>query len=161
LVPAYAYDDAQVFRSDSPPEEVAARRRAGFLRLSGLYRERYAKTLRLTADARAAISDLQFTGLYRVPFQYAAFVRRHLGAGAFVESSSGKLVTDLDGNQLYDLIGSYGVNLLGYEFYKECLERAHRRVKDLGPVLGPYHPVVADNVKRLQAISGLDQVSFH
>ena len=31
----------------------------------------------------------------------------------------------------------------------------------LGPVLGPYHPVVADNVKRLREISGLDEVSFH
>jgi glutamate-1-semialdehyde 2,1-aminomutase len=28
-------------------------------------------------------------------------------------------------------------------------------------VLGPYHPVIAYNVKRLRAISGLDEVSFH
>jgi glutamate-1-semialdehyde 2,1-aminomutase len=28
-------------------------------------------------------------------------------------------------------------------------------------VLGPYHPVIADNVRRLKAISGLDGVSFH
>ena len=28
-------------------------------------------------------------------------------------------------------------------------------------MLGPYHPVVADNVKRLREISGLDEVSFH
>ena len=28
-------------------------------------------------------------------------------------------------------------------------------------MLGPYHPVVADNVRRLRAISGLDEVSFH
>ena len=31
----------------------------------------------------------------------------------------------------------------------------------LGPVLGPYHPVVADNVKRLKRISGFSEVSFH
>ena len=31
----------------------------------------------------------------------------------------------------------------------------------LGPVLGSYHPVVADNVTRLKEISGLDEVSFH
>ena len=30
-----------------------------------------------------------------------------------------------------------------------------------GPVLGPYHPVITDNVKRLCEISGLDEVSFH
>ena len=28
-------------------------------------------------------------------------------------------------------------------------------------MLGPYHPVIADNVARLCAISGLDEVSFH
>jgi glutamate-1-semialdehyde 2,1-aminomutase len=31
----------------------------------------------------------------------------------------------------------------------------------LGPVLGPFHPVVVENVRRLHAISGLDEVSFH
>ena len=31
----------------------------------------------------------------------------------------------------------------------------------LGPVLGSYHPVITDNVRRLCEISGLDEVSFH
>jgi glutamate-1-semialdehyde 2,1-aminomutase len=34
-------------------------------------------------------------------------------------------------------------------------------VRDLGPVLGAYHPVVAYNIARLKEISGLDEVSFH
>ena len=34
-------------------------------------------------------------------------------------------------------------------------------MRELGPVLGSYHPVIADNVRRLQEISGLDEVSFH
>ena len=34
-------------------------------------------------------------------------------------------------------------------------------MRDLGPVLGAYHPVVAYNVARLTQISGLDEVSFH
>ena len=38
---------------------------------------------------------------------------------------------------------------------------ARRASRDLGPVLGAYHPVVAYNVKRLREISGLDEVSFH
>ena len=32
-------------------------------------------------------------------------------------------VTDLDGNQFYDLTGSYGVNVFGYDFYKETIAR--------------------------------------
>jgi glutamate-1-semialdehyde 2,1-aminomutase len=70
-------------------------------------------------------------------------------------------VTDLDGNRFFDLTGSYGTNLFGYDFYKECIRRGSERVQDLGPVLGAYHPVIAYNVRRLREISGLDEVSFH
>ncbi|HEX4965560.1 MAG TPA: aminotransferase class III-fold pyridoxal phosphate-dependent enzyme, partial [Thermoanaerobaculia bacterium] len=73
----------------------------------------------------------------------------------------GVTVTDLDGNVFYDLTGSYGVNLLGYDFYKECMREGVARTEALGPVLGAYHPVVASNVRRLREISGLDEVSFH
>src|SRR5262249_56717078 len=68
---------------------------------------------------------------------------------------------DLDGNWSHDLAGSYGVNVFGHEFYKECIDRAVERVRELGPVLGACHPVVLDNVRRLKEISGQDEVSFH
>ena len=161
LIPFYEYDEARFFRADGAPDEVAARRRAGFMRLAALLQERSPKTLRCTAEAADGISDLQFTDAYRVPFQYSRFVREHLKLGAFVQSSAGVTVTDLDGNDFYDLTGSYGVNVFGYDFYKECMERGYARVRELGPVLGPYHPVIADNVERLKEISGLDEVSFH
>jgi glutamate-1-semialdehyde 2,1-aminomutase len=70
-------------------------------------------------------------------------------------------LTDLDGNRFYDLTGSYGVNVFGYDFYKECIEAGAQRVRELGPVLGPYHPVIAYNVRRLKEISGQNEVSFH
>ena len=161
LVPFYEYDETSFFRSDDAPDDVAARRRAAFLRLATLYRERFAKTTELTGEIEDVVSDLQFTNAYRVPFQYSRFVRRHLPAGAFAASTSGVLVTDLDGNHMYDLGGSYGVNVFGYDFYKMCIDRGSERVRALGPVLGAYHPVVAYNVKRLRVISGLDEVSFH
>ena len=161
LIPFYDYDDHRFFRSDDPPEEVAAQRRDGFLRLSALYKERFARTSALTATVQTGVSDLQFISAYRVPFQYSRIVRQHLAAGSILEASSGVTVSDLDGNVLYDLAGSYGVNLLGYDFYKECIARGTERVRDLGPVIGSYHPVVAYNVERLRQISGLDEVSFH
>jgi glutamate-1-semialdehyde 2,1-aminomutase len=161
LVPGYVYDEERIFRSDDAPAEVEQRRRAGFQRLSALYRERFAKTLQLTEEAREAISDLQFTGAYRVPFQYSAYVRKHLPVGAFLESSSGVTLTDLDGNRFYDLAGSYGVNVFGHEFYKSCMAEGAARAAGLGLVLGAYHPAVAYNVRRLKEISGLDEVSFH
>jgi glutamate-1-semialdehyde 2,1-aminomutase len=161
FVPYYEYDEAQFFRADDAPEEIGEQRRAAFRRLAALYAQRFANTVRQTAEIQDEISDLQFTARYRVPFQFSAFVRRHLNSGSFVLSSSGPTTTDLDGNRRYDLTGSYGVNVFGYDFYKECIERGSARVRDLGPVLGAYHPVTAENVHRLRAISGLDEVSFH
>ncbi|HEV7611832.1 MAG TPA: aminotransferase class III-fold pyridoxal phosphate-dependent enzyme [Steroidobacteraceae bacterium] len=161
LVPFYEYDESRFFRADAAPEEVAAMRRTGFMRLAALFAERFKRTSDLTAEIIDSVSDLEFTSRYRVPFQFSRFVRQHFKSGAFVESSSGVTVCDLDGNQLYDLTGSYGVNVFGYDFYKECIERGAERVRDLGPVLGAYHPVVAYNVRRLLEISGLEEISFH
>jgi glutamate-1-semialdehyde 2,1-aminomutase len=161
LVPFHDYDEQQFFRADDAPEDVAARRRDGFRRLSRFWRQHFARTLALTAEAAAGVSDLQFTAAYRVPFQFSRLVRRHLPTGSFLASSSGVTVTDLDDNVFYDLTGSYGVNLLGHDFYKDCIARGAERVRDLGPVLGSYHPAMAYNVARLRDISGLDEVSFH
>ena len=108
----------------------------------------------MTAEAAARISDLQFTESYRVPFQYSRLVRENLGTGAFMQSSAGVTVTDVDGNVFYDLTGSYGVNIFGNDFYKECITEAEKRAHALGPVLGPYHPVITENVRRLCQISG-------
>lgn len=161
LVPYYAYDEDRFFRSDAAPQEIADHRRSGFARLTELYRQRFARSAALTAEAEGALSDLQFTSRYRVPFQYSRFLREHLKAGAFLQSSEGVSVTDLDGNRFYDLAGSYGVNLFGHDFYKSCIVEGSARAAELGPVLGGYHPAVAYNVRRLREISGLDEVSFH
>jgi glutamate-1-semialdehyde 2,1-aminomutase len=161
LIPHYEFDSNEFFRSDGAPSEVATKRQDGFFRLAALYKDRFARSRQMTAEAAARISDLQFTQAYRVPFQYSRLVREHLGSGTFMQSSSGVTLTDLDGNVFYDLAGSYGVNIFGYDFYKECIASAEKRAHELGPLLGFYHPVVADNVKRLTEISGLDEVSFH
>jgi glutamate-1-semialdehyde 2,1-aminomutase len=161
LLPFYEYDESRFFCSDGAPAETAACRRAGFMRLAELYRTQFAETARHTAEVTDSLSDLQFTDAYRVPFQYRGLVRRHLRSGSFFRSSAGVTVTDLDGNRFYDLTASYGVNVLGYDFYKEAIERGAARVHDLGPLLGSYHPVIADNVQWLKHISRLDEVSFH
>src|SRR3954467_3398274 len=161
LLPFYEFEGDAYFACDGAPSEVATQRQDAFFRLADVYKTRYAKGRAMTAEAAEHISDLQFTEAYRVPFQYSRLVREHLSTSAFVQSSSGVTVTDVDGNVSYDLTGSYGVNIFGNDFYKECIEASEKRAHALGPVLGPYHPVVASNVKRLREISGLDEVSFH
>ncbi len=161
LLPFYEFDETGFYVADGAPDDVAARRRSGFEALAALYAQRYARTRALTEETQSMVSDMQFTGSYRVPFQFSRHVRSHLKAGSFVQASAGVTLTDLDGNVFYDLAGSYGVNVFGYEVYKGCMARGAARVEALGPVLGAYHPVLADNVKRLCAISGMEEVSFH
>jgi glutamate-1-semialdehyde 2,1-aminomutase len=161
LVPGYAYGPEKFFNSDQAPAEVVARRKQGFERLATLLRERCPKSIALTEQARDGISDLQFTGVYRVPFQFSPYCREHLKIGSFVESTGGVTVQDLDGNSYYDLTGSYGVNVFGIDFYKDCIREGATRAEALGPILGFYHRCVAENVERLRGISRLDEVSFH
>jgi glutamate-1-semialdehyde 2,1-aminomutase len=161
LIPFYEFSNEQFFNVDGAPPAVAAQRKEAFFALSRLYQQRYAKGRQMTAEAAEHISDLQFTRAYRVPFQFSRLVRENLGTDAFVQSSSGVTVTDVDGNVFYDLTGSYGVNIFGNDFYKECIAEGEKRAQALGPVLGNYHPVVAENARRICEISGLDEVSFH
>lgn len=161
LIPFYEYDEDRFFRSDDAPESVVQLRIRGLNNLSEIYQRKFRRSSMMTAQAAEVISDLKFTGAYRVPYQYSSYLRSRLQAGAFVSSSGGVFVTDLDGNFFYDLTGSYGVNVFGYDFYKACMAEGARRVENLGPVLGSYHPIVLDNAERLKALSGLDEVSFH
>jgi glutamate-1-semialdehyde 2,1-aminomutase len=161
LLPGYEFNETQFFSCDGAPEAVAENRKNSFYQLANLLQTRHEKSIALTADAREIISDLQFTGAYRVPFQFSPLVRQHLKVGAFIQSADGVFVTDQDGHAFYDLTGSYGVNVFGADFYKACMKEGSERVQAVGATLGAYHPCVAFNVERLREISGLDQVSFH
>jgi glutamate-1-semialdehyde 2,1-aminomutase len=160
-VPAYAHSERTFFSTDSAPIEVEWKRREGFERLARVFRERFPKTIALSAELETGISDLAFVNAHRVPFQYQKYVQERLRIGSIVEASDGPRLRDMDGNWSYDVGGSYGVNLFGSDFYKSCIDRGVECARALGVVLGQYHPVIADNVARLKQISGLDEVSFH
>jgi glutamate-1-semialdehyde 2,1-aminomutase len=161
LVPGYAYGEREFFASDGAPEEVARQRQLALARLGSEFTRRFPRSVAMTERARESISDLRFTGSYRVPFQYAPLLREYLQVGAFVGAGEGVMLEDVDGNRAYDLTGSYGVNLFGVDFYKACIDEGVRIARVLGPVLGSYHPCVLSNAERLKALSGLDEVSFH
>jgi glutamate-1-semialdehyde 2,1-aminomutase len=160
-MPFYEYGEAAFFASDDAPAETVAARRVGFERLARSLAERAPRTLELSAELEESLSDVAFVNAYRVPFQYRNHVRKNLKIAAVAEATEGARVRDVDGNWSYDLGGSYGVNLFGTDFYKGCIERGVRRASELGPILGSYHPVIADNVRRLRTVSGMDEVSFH
>lgn len=161
LLPHFSYEEDQAFAVDGAPPEVVAQRRAAFAQLVARAQARYSKSLQASAEAAQSLSDLQFVGAYRTPYPFRKLAAQGLKVGSFVQSTEGVTVTDLDGNRFFDLTGSYGVNLFGNDFYKDCMDRAADMARPLGPVLGSYHPVMLDNLKRIKHISGMDEVSFH
>jgi len=161
LIPLYEFSGARFFAADGAGEPVADRRRAGFERLAEGFARRSPSSIKRLAALSDSISDLRFIGRYRVPFQFSRLVCERLRSGVLVQASSGITLTDLDGNRFIDLTGAYGVNVFGTDFYKQCIDEGVARVHALGPVLGPYHPIIERNVERLRRISGLDQISFH
>ncbi|TSA07700.1 MAG: aminotransferase class III-fold pyridoxal phosphate-dependent enzyme [Comamonadaceae bacterium] len=160
-LPAYSYRDADVFELDGATPAVVDGRRRAFDTLVTQYALRFQRGRQAGLEVVSALSDLQFINAYRMPFQFRQLVGEQLKAGSFMKSSDGVTLTDLDDNCFYDLTGSYGVNLFGNDFYKDCIDQGSDEVRALGPVLGFYHPVVVDNVARLKAISGMDESSFH
>ena len=161
LIPYYEYDETRFFCADDAPAEVAATRRAAFMRLAALFAQRFARSAALTRRSPTRCPTCSSRRATACRSSSAASCASTSRAAPSCESSSGTTVTDLDGNRFFDLAGSYGVNLFGYDFYKECIDEGSELVRELGPVLGTYHPVMAYNVRRLREISGLDEVSLH
>jgi glutamate-1-semialdehyde 2,1-aminomutase len=161
LLPGYQFDEESAFGLDGAPADVVRRRKAGFFALAGRLASRTPRSSAVAEELRATVSDAAFVDASRVPFPFRDLVRRHLPGGVVLEESRGAEVRDLDGNWAFDLTGAYGVNLLGADFYRDCIDRAVDRARPLSLALGPYHPVVADNARRLTGISGMDEVSFH
>jgi glutamate-1-semialdehyde 2,1-aminomutase len=161
FVPRYAYDEEEALAIDGAPSDVVAGRKLALTALTAQCQQRYPRSFQASLEAAESLSDLQFVSAYRVPFQFRRFVDKGLKIASFLQESSGVTFTDLDGNVFFDLTGSYGVNLFGNDFYKRCIDKGADVVRDLGPVLGAYHPVILDNVQRLKRISGMDEISFH
>jgi len=161
IIRSFDYDENQFFRSDGAAESIVKKRRRGLEELQQLARNKCSKTISFNASLEDSVSDIRFTAAYRVPFPYRKYLPKELTLTSFAEETQGVKIKDLDDNWRYDLTGSYGVNVFGYDFYKDCMDCGFEKVRNLGPVLGSYHPLIRENVEKLKMISGLDEVSFH
>lgn len=161
LVPYFSYDETGFYFSDGAPQTVVQRRRQAIRELQTNAERQCAKTLAHCRSIQSSVSDVRFTSRYRVPFPYSEQLPDCLKLGSMAEETRGSQVRDMDGNWRYDLSGSYGVNVFGYDFYKQCMDDGIAKTKALGPVLGAYHPLIAENVDIIRQVSGLDEVSFH
>lgn len=156
-----SYGAETFFKADGADDDTAAQRQRALDRLAEYFQKRYPKSGVWSHEIRGGLSDLRFTDAGRVPFPFARLMQEKFNLCSVVTASEGPKLRDIDGHWSLDITGSYGVNVAGYDRYKEWMEKGWERVKDLGPVLGPLHPIVADNIAQLKAISKLDEVSFH
>jgi glutamate-1-semialdehyde 2,1-aminomutase len=130
-------------------------------RLAEFFRTEYGRSREWGDAIRDSFSDLRFTDTNRVPFPFVCFMRQHFNLCSVVTASDGPRLLDLDGHWTLDVSGAYGLNVAGFDRYKDWMAKGLAKVQDLGPVLGPLHPVVAENITLLRSVSGLDEVSFH
>jgi glutamate-1-semialdehyde 2,1-aminomutase len=72
---------------------------------------------------REGFSDIRFADANRVPFPFARMMREKFDLTTVVTESDGPHLRDLDGQWSLDVSGSYGVNVAGFERYKEWIER--------------------------------------
>jgi len=151
----------EFYRADGADEATVARRRKALDHLADYFQDTHPLSISWGNAIRDSFSDLRFTDAGRVPFPFARVMRERFNLCSVVTASDGPKLRDIDGHWSLDLTGSYGVNVAGYDQYKEWMHKGWERVKNLGPVLGPLHPIVAENIAMLKAISKLDEVSFH
>jgi len=155
------YSDDEFLRADGAGERWIEIRKLALERLARFFEVRCAKSIAWGNRIRESFSDLRFTDANRVPFPFARVMREKFNLCSVVTESKGPKLRDFDGRWSLDVSGSYGLNVAGFDRYKQWMDKGWERVKDLGPVLGPLHPIVAENIALLKSISKLDEVSFH
>ena len=156
------YNEDQFLQADGASDEWVETRRQALTKLSTQLSMNRSKSEAWGESVQESMSDLRFADANRVPFPFAKVMRERFNLCTVAEASEGAKLRDLDGNWSLDISGSYGVNVAGYDRYKDWVKEGLEKVKDLGPtVLGPLHPVVAENIQFLKSLSGQEEVSFH
>jgi glutamate-1-semialdehyde 2,1-aminomutase len=160
-VKSFDYSDEEALAADGATQARVQGRKNALARLSELFKTRYASAIAWGNQINDSFSDLRFTDANRVPFPFVRMMRDKFKLFSVVTDSKGPKLRDLDGNWNLDVSGSYGLNLAGFDQYKVWMKNGLEKVKDLGPVLGPLHPIVAENIRILKSLSKQDEVSFH
>ena len=155
------YSDDEFLRADGAGERWIESRKLAIERLARFFQARAPRSIAWGNELRESFSDLRFTDANRVPFPFMRVMREKFNLCSVVTESKGPKLRDLDGQWSLDVSGSYGLNVAGFDRYKEWMEKGWERVKNLGSVLGPLHPIVAENIALLKSVSKLDEVSFH
>lgn len=161
FVPAYYFNKYEFLRADDPPEEIALKREAAFDSMPAKWQQKWGKSLAIGEKLRESFSDLRFAAGNRVFLPFKKILDEWCDPFTVCRRTERMNLIDEDGHSQLDISGSYGVNVVGYDRYKEFITKGWEQMKDLGCVLGPVHPVLLENIEMLKKISGKEEVSFH
>jgi len=160
LLPRFSIEKKDFFSADGADEEVASQRRHALEALQLKWSKKYEQCLIFGAELKTLISDVRFTsGRCFPPFNKVT--NDYLDPSMALKETRGASVVDIDNNESLDVSGSYGVNVCGYEKYKEFITAGWAAAKDKGLYLGSLDQITLENIKMIKQVSGLDEVSFH
>lgn len=163
LVVSRDLTDEEFYSCDGAPPEISAKRRAALERIATSWKERWPKMHEMSVFLRKHFSDLRFkaSGVESTFPIFQRVVNDALDPCTIVVRSNGNELQDVDGQKFLDVCGSYGVNVFGYTRFKQFMAKGNDVAQELGPCLGPMHPLVIDNIKMLLQIFKKEEVSFH
>mmetsp|Transcript_10730 Transcript_10730/g.12290 ORF Transcript_10730/g.12290 Transcript_10730/m.12290 type:complete len:667 (+) Transcript_10730:145-2145(+) len=161
IMPQYSFTRQQFFRTDSPPESIALKRERSFDEMKRKWDAKWPKCVAMSAYLSESFSDLRFASGNRVFLPFMKHLENWCDPCTVVSSVEGTDLIDLDGHRLTDVSGSYGVNVCGYERYKQFITEGWEKTGNVGCVLGPVHPLLMENIQILKEISKKEEVSFH
>src|SRR6478735_3467524 len=114
------------FRADGAEEAIVTRRQQALERLATFFQDQHPRSVLWGNEIREGLSDLRFTDAGRVPFPFARIMREQFNLCSVVTASKGPKLLDIDGHWSLDVTGSYGVNVAGYDQYKEWMQSGSR-----------------------------------
>ena len=131
------YSDDEFMRADGAGERWASSASRHSTALPDTFQTQCAKSIAWGNEVRESFSDLRFTDANRVPFPFMRMMREKFNVCSVVTTSEGPKLRDLDGNWSLDVSGSYGLNVAGFDRYKEWTEKGWATGKGPGSGAGP------------------------
>ena len=123
-VNATDYSGDAFFDADGTDARTVRRRSEALDRLSASFKTAHEKSADWGRSVREGFSDIRFADANRVPFPFARTMRDKFDLTTVVTASEGPRLCDLDGAWSLDVSGSYGVNVAGFDRYKEWVQAA-------------------------------------
>mmetsp|Transcript_111517 Transcript_111517/g.197496 ORF Transcript_111517/g.197496 Transcript_111517/m.197496 type:complete len:580 (-) Transcript_111517:240-1979(-) len=153
----------EFFCIDGADKDLAKTREAALERMQSAWAKRWPKAQEKSKAVRKIWSDLRFkaSGFESTFPVFQKVVNEIFDMLTVVDRTEGTEVVDVDGCRFLDSCGSYGVNCFGHTKFKEFMDKGNDLAQQVGPCLGPMHPVVIDNIEMMLKVFRKEEASFH